>query len=44
LKLAIDDITGRTTPSAKKIDANFSKTIGNESMYNTTYQRMYITN
>jgi len=41
LKLAIDDITGRNTPSAKKTGSQGSIYIGNQSMYNPIFQRMY---
>lgn len=43
LKIAIDDITGRNTLSAKTIVSDiFGEIIGNESMYTPNYQRMYI--
>jgi len=42
-KIAIDDITGRSTLSAKTIVSDkFGEIIGNESMYAPNYQRMYI--
>jgi len=43
LKIAIDNITGKTTPSVKKLNSPLSKIIGNESMFLPTYQRMYST-
>lgn len=43
LKEAIDNITGRSTLSAKTIVSDkFGEVIGNESMYAPNYQRMYI--
>lgn len=41
-KLAIDDIVGRNTTSAKRVKRFSHKTIGNQSMYTPNYQRMYV--
>ncbi len=41
LKLALDDITGNSTPSAKRISILKGKYFGNSEQDQPTYQRMY---
>ena len=42
LKVAIDDITGRNTPSAKKINRSLGSDIGGSQENSPSYQRMYL--
>jgi len=44
LKVAINAITGKNIPSAKKINKNFGIDIGGSQENSPTYQRMYFTN